>query len=704
LLHRRNEAGKTRFYVPFILSFLVFSAVLATEYLIVTDMLKSAYRYQSMQYNSIAGDIVDGLNIYYDNIQSDTADGHLVLQSLQGTIGIPAIKTQIVCNEEQLNAYIDSSFYGGGFPSGIDTDDRVIETSIAKTANGEILIVEAIEHNNKQIKYLKNISIALIIILLIMVIIAIVPGALMIESLTRRRRMTGSVLSSDGSTGWENIAEILSGSEVTGCMVVSSGNEVLWTNGTCRRMLEIDEKAKGFSLASVTSLPDKIRLRQPPYSPAEERETVRVKSMSGDTGNLFMEIFPVHRGGTLQYRLFTFTRPVADDSHFSGGRAAGIGDPLDTGSPAGVKLAESMIHDMNNQLSGIIGAASLELDRTPDRTASRESCSAILESAEKMTALCADLQSLLTGEDDPVLRDVVEEMNLISEVMRRILPEDVKFQVSGSSEKLVSVKREHLRDLIYNLSVNSTGMMSGEGRIRIDISERIPSGISQMESVPPGSRVCIRYSDGYIMPVALRDALSSRKYTVPDVEREFGTAIGALYRILREIDGSIVFERGSGETVLCIILEGIDSVSRTNIRGVQDQIGSASVTGLSVLVADEVDIVLLSTCEYLEHRGMVTTGVSNGDSALELLRTRKFDAAVIDLNMPGTSTPSIVRFCQTSLPSMAVIITTGYGMNASVRELIKAPSTDCIYKPHRPEALVETIYSTLMRIQEGDQT
>jgi len=117
-----------------------------------------------------------------------------------------------------------------------------------------------------------------------------------------------------------------------------------------------------------------------------------------------------------------------------------------------------------------------------------------------------------------------------------------------------------------------------------------------------------------------------------------------------------------------------------------------------------VEIILNSTCEYLEHVGMITTPVSNGDEAMELLRSGKYDAAVLDMNMPGTSTPSIVRFCQTSFPSMAVIITTGYGMSGSVRELIKAPSTDCIYKPHRPETLVETIYSTLMRIQEGEYT
>jgi CheY-like chemotaxis protein len=412
-----------------------------------------------------------------------------------------------------------------------------------------------------------------------------------------------------------------------------------------------------------------------------------------------MELFPQTVGGVVQYRIFTFTKPNAENPVSSGGKASRPGDTLDSGSPAAIQIAESIVHEMNNHLSGIIGFVSVEIEKTGGEE--EKGYTRILESAEKLSTLCLDLQSLLAGEEESALRDVVEEINLISEVMRRLLPENVTFRITGRCEKLVAVKREHLRELLYNLSLNSTGMMNGEGRIRIDVSEKIPSGSSHIESVSPGNRVCIRYSDGYIMPVALRDVLSGRKYSVSDVERQFGITIGALYKALREIDGKIVFERGSGETVLCIVLEGYEKPWSNDIKPSGQSVHS-DVTGLSVLVADEVEIVLLSTCEYLEHRGMVTTAVSDGDSAMKLLRTKKFDAVVLDLNMPGIPTASIVRYCHTTLPSMAVVVTTGYGDSDSVRDMMKVPSADCLYKPHRPEMLVESIYSTLMRIQEGE--
>lgn len=667
-------------------------------------MLESSYRRQAQEYHSVAGEIIALLSSYHGDSQSESEDINAPVPLLPEIAGIRGMNLRIVPDSTALNAYRDSILAGGGLLAGVDLEGRVIETSVAKTANGQMLIVEAIEHNNKQIKNLEDISIALIIILITMVIIAIVPGVLMIESMARRRRMAGSVLSSSGSSGWENSIGVFDGSEYIGCMVVSPANVILWTNGTCREMLEIGERVRGVSLASVTSLPDRIRLEKEQSQQSPCREAIRVTGMRGNEQRLCMEILPVVSREALLYRIFLFTRPPEEDSVQSGSGISKLGGSLETGSPAGARLAESIIHDMNNQLSGIIGSASLELDIMQNSSDSREVWSAVLTSAEKMTRLCSDLQALFTDDDDPVVRDIAEEMNQISQVMGRILPEEVRFQVTGGSDKLVSVKREHMRELIYNLSLNSMEMMNGEGRIRIDISERVPQGISKMESIPPGSRVCIRYSDGYIMPVAIRDALSSRNYSVSDVERQFGTAVGALYKVLRDIEGNIVFERGSGETVLCIILEGLDRSSPAGRGESTEQFDMSSVTGLSVLVAEEVEIILQSSCEYLEHRGMVTTAASNGDRAMELLRTRKFDAAVLDLNMPGIPTASIVRYCQTSLPSMAVIITTGYGMSGPVRDLLKATSTDCLYKPHRPEVLVETIYSTLMRIQEGENS
>ncbi len=693
-----NDTGKTRFYVPFILAFLVFSAVLAMEYVIVQQLARDVYRDQTFYYHELSRHLISAIEAH--GLDSTDSGGEInPIPDLPGTITIPrGLNVWIVADSIELNAYMDSSIAGGAMVEAGPLENRVIETSTAKMTTGEIVVVEAIGSSNKLIKNLDDISKGIIIILIIMIIFAIVPGVLMIESFTRRRKMTGSVLNPLSAWPHQRAMEILAGSRVTGCMVVSGENEIVFLNDTCRKQLELQSAGRGSSLTSVTSLPDSVRKAVPPFPMDVQTETIKIRSMTGEVSTLRMEVFPVIAEGSVAQRIFTFTeQPV---SSVKGGSAQGSHELKEGMAQPYSLLVDSIIHDMNNHLSGIIGAAILELN-VHRQEENGDNCRAIIQSAEKLTALSADLQLLFSSGDDNGLKDPCEEINLIAEVMKRVLPGDVQFRVSGSCSRLISVKRLLLRDLVYNLSLNSTEMMNGEGRIQIDVSQRTPAGADYTRNMPPGGQVVIRYSDGFIMPVALRDVLSSMKYSLSDVERQFGTTIGTIYRVLREMNGQVAFERGSGETVLCVLLESYDKpedrTGRTHEAGML-----SSVTGLSVLVADAVDIVLYSTCEFLEHRGMSTTGVSDGDRVMELLRENTYDAAVLDLNMPGIPTPSIVRYCQTRLPEMAVIITTGYAVSGPLRELIKFPSTDCLYKPHRPEMLVETIYSTLMRIQEGN--
>ncbi len=685
-----DGTGKTRFYVPFILAFLVFSAILAAQYSMVKELQFQARRGQSGEYQALINGMIRGIGYYRDNWDHIPGDAVYhgettpVIWHSNGLIGEFSFL-------EELRAPFET-----GIPQG-SLENKVIETGVTKATEGVFLSYTVIDEEWAIIKNLENAEQALIIIMIVMVVTTIVPGALMIESLSRRRKLTGTVLSSPGAPPWQSAADLLQSSRAVGLMAVSSGNRVLWANERCRELLEMDRIGDGFSLGSVTSLPESVRLRKGPAPAEYETGLVRLRSMTGDTTGVTMEVFPWVRDGEVRMRLFCFTLPSQGEAVSGRTGMNAQGEALEAGSGTEARMAESIMHDMNNHLSGIIGSASLELDRSGGEDRYR----LILESAEKLSALCSDLNAILSGEEDPSLRDVMEETSLIAEVMRRILPDGVGFSVTGGTTKLIGVKRESLRNLLYNLALNSTEMMSGEGRIRVDISERIPPGAGGLGSVSPGGKICMRYSDGYIMPVALRDVLSGRKYSVPDVERQFGTTIGAVYRALGETGAEVRFERGSGETVLCMVMKGYER-ERTTGEDPSRPPEYPGMAGLSVLVAEEVEIVLHSNCEYLEHRGMVTTPVTDGDKAMDMLRHGRFDAAVLDLSMPGVPTPSIVRYCQTSLPGMAVVITTGYGMNDQIRDLLKAPSTDCLYKPHRPEVLVETIYSTLMRIQEGE--
>jgi CheY-like chemotaxis protein len=686
-----------RLYIPFILAFLVFAAVTAAQYVIAGEMLDVSLRTQSQYYHGLT-DRMNALAAVY----GDSGDFIRLLNStdpetLKSLLGFMDIEIRIIESKTPFQEHI-ADLRALEIPSDEGSNyGMIIEQTTYKYSDEVWILVNAINSNQPIIKNLRDIRLGLIIILLVMVIFAIVPGALIVESLNRRWRLIDSLARVSARETELEVLNSLDKSEAAPCMAVSSTGAILYANRSCRRLLEIEGRSEE-KLFSITSLPLRVRKGELLFRGDYDGGTIAITSMTGRKTQVKMEIHHHMKTGEISSCVcFFFETAPSEISNGTDVRSEDSGDRAQTSGSAAADMADTIIHQMNNQLSGILGAA-----LTESKKGGGEPFFKIAEAAETLKGLFAQLRTTLAGDDETDLRNPLDELNLIADLMRRILPGGVEFRVSGDTRKAVSVRRTILRELVYNLALNSTSLMNGRGRIRVEVSDRLPESAGIPVPLPPDKWVCIRYSDGYIMPVALRDVFSSMNYALSDVERMFGSTTGSVYRILKQLGARVYFERGSGETVLCILIEGFDQGDSGSLQETETDVRKGSVRGLSVLVADDVEIVLGSTCEYLEHSGMTVTKAVDGDIAMELLASNSFDAAVLDMNMPGESTESIVRYCRTRYPEMAIVICTGYGMNQVIRELIKDPSTQCVHKPHRPEDLVEAIYSTLLRLRKQD--
>ncbi len=644
-----------------------------------------------------------GLIIYnIDRYEIET--GNSIFNDNQGmpaivsSIGMNNSFIQIIPDSIDYPAFLQTKLAEGLSLTPMEYGNTIIETSVGKTQNGEIVLLEAHEHLNPVIKDLEKIASGLLIVLFAMIIIALVPGSILIESLARRSTMMNS-LAPASTTGSNDILRAgLESSSGVAFLITSPAGIIVSTCSSCLELLGIEKLSEGLSFASLTALPAEVRKKEPSSFQRFSRRNITVQSMNGSRKDCLMEIHPFYKEEKIVSVLFLFIPGVTDEFRQIADSGASSETRENVSSRAKMHLVKSLIHDMNNHLSGIIGVASIEIE-TSASDGVRSPFSAVLDSAEKLTSLCNDLRTTVTGDNDRRLRDVSLEMGLIAEVLRKILPGRVEIEISGSCNAGIKADRELLREFFYGLALNSTAMMNGEGRIRIDVSEKIPMPGNGVQAISPGNKVCIRYSDGFIMPVALRDILSNRNYSVFDIERQFGATIGSGYKALNSLAGSIVFERGSGETILCLLLDGFEQTKEKEVSSRQ-LTRAIDAPGLSILVADEFDIVLSSISEYLERGGMTVARAKDGNRVMELLKSNSFDAAVLDLNMPGAPTPGIVRYCQTSRPDMAVVITTGFDAPQGVRDLIVHPSTEYLHKPHKPEALVGMIYSLISRLKE----
>ena len=117
-----------------------------------------------------------------------------------------------------------------------------------------------------------------------------------------------------------------------------------------------------------------------------------------------------------------------------------------------------------------------------------------------------------------------------------------------------------------------------------------------------------------------------------------------------------------------------------------------------LFLEDEVTIREVIT-EYMNVAGHKVTECGNGDEAVEKLRERKFDLAVLDIRVPRKSGLEVLEYIRAELKSeMGVIMLTAYeDVNTQV-EAFNFFADDYITKPASPIILLKRIEVLLRRI------
>ena len=123
-----------------------------------------------------------------------------------------------------------------------------------------------------------------------------------------------------------------------------------------------------------------------------------------------------------------------------------------------------------------------------------------------------------------------------------------------------------------------------------------------------------------------------------------------------------------------------------------------------LFLEDEVTIREVLT-EYMSVAGHKVTECGNGDEAVERLREKKFDLAVLDIRVPGMSGLKVLEYIRKELSlDMGVIMLTAYDDVNTQVEAFNFFADDYITKPVSPIILLKRIEVLLRRIRtEEDQ-
>jgi DNA-binding NtrC family response regulator len=120
---------------------------------------------------------------------------------------------------------------------------------------------------------------------------------------------------------------------------------------------------------------------------------------------------------------------------------------------------------------------------------------------------------------------------------------------------------------------------------------------------------------------------------------------------------------------------------------------------VNILVVDDEEIVRESLVEWLREEGYNAEAAEDGFKALEKLKERNWDIALVDLKMPKMDGLELLEKIKQESPDTQVIIFTAYATVHTAVQAIKKGAYDYLVKPLDPEE-VSLLIERLLKSQE----
>lgn len=111
----------------------------------------------------------------------------------------------------------------------------------------------------------------------------------------------------------------------------------------------------------------------------------------------------------------------------------------------------------------------------------------------------------------------------------------------------------------------------------------------------------------------------------------------------------------------------------------------------NVLVVDDEEQFLKVFSQRLEGRGLKVDTSTTGEEALKKVKSKDFDAIVLDLVMPGMSGIEALKRIRSENPDVQIIILTGHGTIEKSVEAVKEGAIDFLEKPADLNKIMEKI-------------
>ncbi len=366
-------------------------------------------------------------------------------------------------------------------------------------------------------------------------------------------------------------------------------------------------------------------------------------------------------------------------------------------------LAGGVAHDFNNLLTGILGNATLALDLLPPAHPGRSHIDQVVKAAESAAHLTRQLLAY-SGKGRFVIQpvDLSALTREMTTLVRTSIPKTVALGLDlAANLPAVEGDSGQLRQLIMNLVINAAEAVpeNTNGSVLVSTNVQTIDANSTRSAfagteMQPGRHVVLTVRDtGCGMDLETQSKIFDPFFTTKFSGR--GLGLSAVMGIVRGHKGALKVssELGRGTTFevwlpasLRAAAEAVAPARRVDLRG----------TG-TILVADDEAIVRRAAKGALERQGYRVLLASNGQEAVDVLRTAGGEVSLVllDLTMPVLGGEEALRELRRVRPEVKIVLSSGFNEAEAIQRFAGQRLSGFIQKPYSAAQLAEKIKAVL---------
>jgi two-component system cell cycle sensor histidine kinase/response regulator CckA len=362
------------------------------------------------------------------------------------------------------------------------------------------------------------------------------------------------------------------------------------------------------------------------------------------------------------------------------------------------QLAGGVAHEVNNQMTVVLGAADFILRRGDVPAPVRADVEIMRDAAQRSAGITAQL--LAFGRRQILRPEVVVLSAVVGEflpVLQRTLGDryEVTFEPSPRPNR-VRADRRQLEQVLLNLALNAADAMPQGGRLwlrtaSVELIESDPR-LPLEPSVRPGIYVEFAMTDeGVGMDDATLERIFEPFFTTKGPGRGTGLGLSTVYGIVRQSGGYVAARSApnQGTTFVAYLPVTSESTAATTDRPNRKSPGG----GETILLVEDQPEVRRMAVRALQAEGYRVVEATDGRDALEILAAGGPPVALVltDLALPRLDGLALARELATVLPSVPVLMMTGYTSSESMRRSALARGHPLLEKPFTADELARRV-------------